>query len=199
VPSTKPQRKEYRVSPKVSLDNIDAKTGKTSQRFVDLERSESLLKPGVTPGQIVSWLKTEHGLGLSHSMAIVATIKQTTQPARSDDEQVSTHFSGKKSGRRPIDDKLVEKVSGFGSDTDLQAGASSINLRSDGKKFASVHVTADRLDGIKRKEAPAQGRLESAGSWNAIVTHRVRIHSAKEVNQEFYAWLKSAYAEIAVK
>jgi Domain of unknown function (DUF5655) len=53
--------------------------------------------------------------------------------------------------------------------------------------------------GVKLKGTPAQGRLESAGSWNAMVTHRVRIHSPKDVNQAFYTWLKSAYEEIGVK
>jgi hypothetical protein len=188
------------MSLKAYLDNIEAKTGKTPQQFVDLARSEGLIGPGVKPGQIVSWLKAEHGLGHGHAMAIVATIKQTTQPPTSDNQKIAKHFSGKKATWRPTYDKIASKVSSFGSDTDVQAGTSYISLRRNGKKFAIVQVTNDRMDvGVKLKGTSAQGRLESAGSWNAMVTHRVRIHSPKDVNQEFYAWLKSAYEEIGLK
>jgi Domain of unknown function (DUF4287)/Domain of unknown function (DUF5655) len=129
------------MSLKAYLDNIEAKTGKTPQQFVDLARSEGLLEPGIKPGQIVSWLKAEHGLGHGHAMAIVATIKQTTQPPTSDNQKIAKHFSGKKATWRPTYDKIASKVSSFGSDTDVQAGTSYISLRRNGKKFAIVQVT----------------------------------------------------------
>ena len=39
------------------LDNIKAKTGKTSDDFKKIAEKKGLLKPGVKAGQIVSWLK----------------------------------------------------------------------------------------------------------------------------------------------
>lgn len=37
------------------------------------------------------------------------------------------------------------------------------------------------------------GRLEEAGSWNSLVTHRVRIKDPKEIDAEVLRWLKQAY------
>jgi len=56
-------------------------------------------------------------------------------------------------------------------------------------------VTAERLDiGIKLKDTPPEGRLESAGSWNSMVTHRVRVHTPDEIDSELFGWLERAYA-----
>jgi hypothetical protein len=90
----------------------------------------------------------------------------------------------------------VNTVAGFGADTDVAPAASYLNLRKAGKKFAIVQVTADRLDlGLKLKGVAASGRLESAGSWNATVTHRVRVHAPDEVDGELLGWLEQAYAQ----
>lgn len=188
------------MSLKAYLDNITAKTGKTPEEFVALARAEGLLEQGVKPGQIVAWLKADYGLGQGHAMAIVATIKQTMKPPESHDAKLAKHFSAKKSAWRPVYDTIATKISALGPDADIQAGASYISFRRSGKKFAIVQVTADRLDiGLKLKETVSTGRLENAGSWNAMVTHRVRIQHPKEVDQQLFAWLKRAYSNVEEK
>jgi len=47
--------------------------------------------------------------------------------------------------------------------------------------------------GIKLKGVEPIGRLESSGSWNAMVTHRVRISPPDQLDPEVLAWLKQAY------
>jgi hypothetical protein len=55
-------------------------------------------------------------------------------------------------------------------------------------------VTAQRFDvGIKLKGVEPTERFTLAGSWNAMVAHRVRIEDAKYVDAELIRWLKSAY------
>ena len=62
------------------------------------------------------------------------------------------------------------------------------------KKFAIVQVTAERLDiGIKLRGVAPTERLAAAGSWNAMVTHRVRISDPQQIDAEVLAWLKQAY------
>lgn len=63
------------------------------------------------------------------------------------------------------------------------------------KQFALFQPsTATRMDvGINLKGVAASGRLEASGSWNAMVTHRVKLASAGDVNAELKAWLKKAY------
>jgi CheY-like chemotaxis protein len=190
------QSKESQMSLQAYLDNITARTGKTPEEFVALARTRGLLEPGVKPNQIVTRLKDEYGLGHGHAMAIVATIKKQAGPDASIDQKVARHFAGKKSRWRPVYDQLVNTVAGFGADTDVAPAASYLNLRKAGKKFAIVQVTADRLDlGLKLRGVAASKRLESAGSWNAMVTHRVRVHRPDEVDGELLGWLEQAYAQ----
>jgi hypothetical protein len=47
--------------------------------------------------------------------------------------------------------------------------------------------------GIQLKGVEPKGRLEAAGSWNGMVSHRVRLESVKGVDNELTAWLKAAY------
>jgi hypothetical protein len=57
------------------LDNIHAKTGKWPDDFEKLARDKGLFEPGTKVMEIVNWLKSEHGLGHGHAMAIVQAFK----------------------------------------------------------------------------------------------------------------------------
>lgn len=178
-------------------DNITAKTGKTPEELIELARQNGLVAPEVKPKVLIAWLGEEYGLGHGHAMAIVAEIKKQAAPEVSVDEKVDRHFAGKKSGWRGVYDRLVGHVSTLGSDTDVAPGASYLSLRKAGRKFAIVQVTAERVDlGLKLKGVAAAGRLESAGTWNAMVTHRVRIHRPDDLDRELLAWLEQAYAAV---
>lgn len=187
--------KEPPMSMQAYLDTITTKTGRTPEEIIELAGSEGLLEPGVKPQAIVTWLGEEFGLGRGHAMAIVATIRRQTEPRASTDERVDRHFGGRKAAWRPVYDSLVSTVAGFGPDIDVDPGKSYLSLRRAGKKFAIVQVTTNRLDvGIKLKDEPAGDRLEAAGSWNAMVTHRVRLHAPGAVDSELVGWLERAYA-----
>ena len=47
--------------------------------------------------------------------------------------------------------------------------------------------------GIKLKGVAPTERFEAAGSWNAMVTHRVRITDPQQIDADVLAWLKQAY------
>ncbi len=187
--------KEPPMSMQAYLDTITTKTGRSPDEIIQLAAAEGLLEPGVKPQAIVSWLGDEFGLGRGHAMAIVATIRRQTEPRASTDEKVDRHFAGRKAAWRPVFDRLVGTVAGFGSDIDVDPGKSYLSLRRAGKKFAIVQVTTNRLDvGIKLKDEPAGDRLEAAGSWNAMVTHRVRLHNPSDLDSELVGWLERGYA-----
>jgi hypothetical protein len=63
------------------------------------------------------------------------------------------------------------------------------------KQFALVQPsTKDRIDvGINLKGVPSGPRLEASGSFNAMVSHRVRISNKTEINKELKDWLRAAY------
>ena len=61
------------------LDNIEAKTGKPPEEFIQLAHEKELDKPGVKAGDIISWLAEDFQLGRGHAMAIVHIIKNGAQ------------------------------------------------------------------------------------------------------------------------
>ena len=56
------------------LDNIEKKTGKIPNDFIKLAKEKGF-SSDTKAGEIVSWLKAEHGLGHGHAMALVHVIK----------------------------------------------------------------------------------------------------------------------------
>lgn len=60
------------------LDNIEAKTGKAPQEFMQLAKEKGF-GSDTKSGEIVAWLKEEFGLGHGHAMALVHVIKNGAQ------------------------------------------------------------------------------------------------------------------------
>jgi hypothetical protein len=180
------------------LDSIKAKTGKTPADFRALAQGKGLLAPGVKAGEVVRWLKEDYGLGHGHAMAMYGAIKPADGPRQSTDEAVAAHFAGRRAGWRETYDRLMASVAGFGSDVTAQPAKAYISIVRDGKKFAIVQVTSQRFDvGIKLKGAAPTDRLTPAGSWNAMVTHRVAVTNPGDVDPELIGWIRSAYERAA--
>ena len=172
------------------LANVKAKTGKTVADFKKLAVEKGLTKYG----DIMAWLKAEFGLGHGHANAVTHMIQRGNEPRESDDEGIAKHFTGAKAAwRKPYDD-LLAKLKKFGSDVRPALTKTYISLLRGNNKFAIVQVTGKHLDiGIKLKGAPAEGRFEESGDWNAMVTHRVHIDDPKQIDAEVLKWLSQAY------
>lgn len=173
------------------LDNIHAKTGKTPQEFLALAKTK-----GITKSQeFVAWLKQDFDLGYGHAGALWYLYAHADDARASTDSRLDKLFAGKKANWRKPYDALAAKISKFGSDVKFAPNMTYVNLLRSGKKFAIVQPSAaERLDiGIKRKGVAPTKRFEAAGSWNAMVTHRVRITDAQEIDKELVTWLKEAY------
>ncbi|MGQ0602215.1 MAG: DUF4287 domain-containing protein [Anaerolineales bacterium] len=174
------------------LDNIKAKTGKTPADFRILAAKKGLAK--AKHSDLIAWLKSDFGLGHGHANLIAALILQADEPRVSADDKIAKHFAGVKAEWRKPYDSLLAKITKFGTDVRAAPTSTYISLlRGDGK-IGIVQVTTDRMDiGLKLKGVKPTGRLEAAGSWNAMVTHRVRISDPKQIDKEVLAWLKQAY------
>jgi hypothetical protein len=182
------------MSFKAYLDSIKAKTGKTAEDFQLLA-----IKKGLTNrADLMAWLKKDFDLGYGHGNLIAHLILHHGEAAPTKTDKLSGLFAGKKASWRKSYDVLAAKVAKFGEDVGVFPGGTYINLNRGEKKFAILQPSsADRFDiGIKLKGVKAAGRLEAAGSWNSMVTHRVRVSDPKEVDAEIIAWLKKAYAEV---
>jgi hypothetical protein len=176
------------------LDTIKAKTGKTPEDFLALADEKGLLDEDVKTGQIVAWLRDDYSLGRGHAMALVQTFQSATRPKQTADERIARLFSGDRARWRQPYDELLSRVAGFGPGVAQAATDTYITILRRGKKFAIVQITAARMDiGIKLKGAAPTDRFEPAGSWNSMVTHRVRIGDPSQIDGEVLAWLKRAY------
>jgi uncharacterized protein DUF4287/uncharacterized protein DUF5655 len=174
------------------LDNIKAKTGKTPADFRVIAAKKGLAQ--ATYGDLMTWLKADYGLGHGHANLIAHLIQKADEPAMSADDKIAEHFAGKKSVWRKTYDSLLVKVAKFGKDIRAAPTNTYISLLRGDKKIGIVLMTADRMDlGIKLKGVKPTGRLEAAGAWNAMVTHRVRITDPKQIDKEVLAWLQQAY------
>ena len=172
------------------LDNVKEKTGKSPEDFVKLAQEKGLTKHA----ELVAWLKADFGLGLGHARAIIVVIQNADKPRVSTDDAVAKHFNGAKAVWQKTYDDLLAKLHKFGSDVTVAPTSSYISLLRNGKKFGVVQVTSKNLDiGIKRKGTPAAGRFAESGSWNNMMTHRVRIDDAKQIDKELLTWLREAY------
>ena len=171
------------------LDNIKAKTGKSAQELAAIAKTKGLTKArGVT-----DWLKEEFDLGYGHAGMVWYLMAHEEGP-KTPNDRLAKLFSGKKEQWLEAYQKLEAKIMKFGPDVETYANTSYVNLLRGGKKFGIVQPSGERLDvGIKLKGTEAGGRLEAAGKWNAMVTHRVQITDPAALDKELLGWLEQAY------
>jgi hypothetical protein len=173
------------------IRNLEAKTGKSLATWVNLLKAEQLPKHSA----MIAFLKSKHGLGhgyanlVAHSAAGGAT-------ASTGDDPVAAQYAGAKAPLRPIYDDILAAVRKFGGDVEVAPKKGYVSLRRS-KQFAIVQPsTATRLDvGLNLKGTDPAGRLEPSGSFNSMVSHRVRLDSRKAVDKELIGWLKEAYRQ----
>ena len=174
------------------IQNLQEKTGKSLEQWIEVARSSG----GEKHGEIVKFLKERHGLGHGYANLVVHRLKQggASAPAPGGDELVEAQYAGAKSPLRPIYDAVIRTVAALGADVEIAPKKTYVSLRRS-KQFALIQAsTKDRVDlGLNLKNVAPTGRLEASGSFNAMVSHRVRLSAADEVDKQVRDWLKQAY------
>ena len=175
------------------LANLPEKTGKTLKQWHTLLKTTKLEKHG----QLVAHLKSDYGVTHGFANLIVAKFREAGSPQATGD-LVEAQYSGAKSALKPIYDAVVAAVERFGSDVEFAPKKAYVSLRRS-KQFALVQPsTKTRIDvGLNLPDTPATSRLEASGSFNAMVSHRVRLESVEQVDEQLTAWLKKAYERAA--
>ncbi|KTE25251.1 MULTISPECIES: DUF4287 domain-containing protein [unclassified Sphingopyxis] len=171
-------------------ENLRTKTGKTLGEWIALARASGI---GAHMA-LVNHLKAEHGLGHGYANMVVHAANASSSLSQDDDALVDAAFDGAKAHWRPLYDRLVALVQGFGSDVEPAPKKGYVSLRRK-KQFALLMPsTKDRFDiGLALKGQEPAGKLELAGSWNAMVSHRVRIAADAEADEQVAGWLRAAY------
>lgn len=174
------------------IANYEKNTGKPLEAWVEIATRARLAKHG----EIVKMLKEKHGMGHGYANLVAQRVLAGGTPGPGDDDLLDAQYAGKKAAMRPLYDKLAAAVTGFGADVEFSPKKTYVSLRRK-KQFALVQPsTADRLDvGINLKGMAPAGRLEASGSFNAMVSHRVRVTGAAGIDAELVSWLRAAYEQ----
>jgi hypothetical protein len=173
------------------IANMKEKTGKTLPQWIAVAKKSGAAKHG----EIVRILKSDHGM--THGFAnLVAhkTLKSDAGSAGSGNDLVAAQYAGAKAGLRPIYDALIKAAKGCG-DVEIAPKKAYVSLRRS-KQFAIIQPsTKTRVDlGLNLKGVPAEGRLEASGSFNSMVSHRVRLEQPGDVDKDVKAWIRQAWS-----
>ena len=187
------------------IRNIEARYGRPLPEWFGIIAASGLTKHT----EVVAMLKADHGMahGAAHRVSLLsrqaavpdaalASATASGPATASPGEVADALYAGKKASLRPLHDQLMARILGLGPDVSLAPKKGYVSLRRPRKQFAMIQPSgAGRIDlGLILPGVPAAGRLEPAGSFNALFTHRVRVTSAGDLDDALAGWLAAAYA-----
>ena len=156
------------------IANMKEKTGKTLDQWLVIAKKTGAGKHG----QVVNALKSEHALTHGYANLVAHKLLKSDAASQAGEgaDLVAAQYAGPKADLRPVYDAVVDAALSLGRDVDVSPKRTYVSLRRN-KQFALVQPsTRTRVDlGINLKDVPASGRLEKSGSFNAMVSHRVRL------------------------
>jgi predicted transport protein len=167
--------------------NFKEKTGKTLEEWVKRVKASGLDKHG----QIVAWLKSEHGMG--HGFANLVAHTASGLVDADGDDLLEAQYAGPKAALRPLYNTIASYAQRLGADVEIAPKKTSVSFRRSKQFACATPATKSRIDlGIQLKGAPANSRLQElkAGS---MTSHNVKLDSLEDFDDELKAWLKQAY------
>jgi hypothetical protein len=176
------------------LKNIQARTGKTLAELYAIIRRSGLGKHG----EIRDMLKREMKMGHGDANTLVsfylksaggAAPPEKTAPP---EDAVNEIYSGPKSGLRPIHEKFMAAIGGFGP-FEIAPKKGYLSLRRK-KQFAMIGPAAkSRVEvGLNMKGVKGTARLKEMPA-GGMCQYKVDVIDPKEVDQELLGWVKQAY------
>lgn len=165
------------------LRNIEAAYGMSIDDLVAEVAGSGLTKHP----EVVAMLKQRHGMthGAAHRVSLVARDRLAQASGSASPVPVASVQS--------VYETLLQTIAALGEDIEQAPKTGYLSLRRR-KQFAMLQPGARWVNlGLVLPGVEAAGRLESAVKWNALFTHRVRLASTAEVDDEIGAWLREAY------
>lgn len=166
------------------LANIPEKTGKPLADWIGIIRQSGHEKHGA----ILKFLKEEHGVSHGFANLIASKARETEEEV----DLVASQYSGAKTDLRPLYEEIVAYAKSLGPDVEIAPKKASVSLRRK-KQFALVTpATKKRIDlGVALKGDEPTDRLET---YNAMCSHRIRLETVSEFDDEAKRWVKEAYS-----
>jgi len=174
------------------IRNIEAQTGQTLDALIAAGLATGLTKHK----ELQTFFSETYGLTYGNANVVAIFARDRLKGAAGEEANfVDAQYEGQKAALRPLYDTLIAAVRGFGDDVEAAPKRTYVSLRRK-KQFALVQPGPGRVDvGINLKGVAPDGRLEKSGSFNAMCTHRVRVSSLDDVNDELLGWLRQAYEQ----
>jgi len=171
------------------IANLEKNTGKSLDEWIKIVKATGLEKHG----EMMKFLKTEHEFTHGFANLVVHKARKSDAGSAGEEDLVDGQYKGKEHFR-PIYDGLIKEISAFGNDVEIAPKKAYVSLRRK-KQFGLIQPsTKSRLDiGINLKGEKPAGKLEASGSFNSMVSHRVRVESETDVDKKVIGWLKKAY------
>ncbi len=173
-------------------ENLKEQTGKSLEEWIAIAQASGLEKHG----EIIKFLKERYGITHGYANRIAHTLKQSAASMHDDrDALISQQYSGAKAAMRPIYDHLMAEIMQFGDDIQIVPMKAYVSLRRS-KQFACLQpATKTRMDvGIKLRGVAPTERL-TAGGFNGMVSHSVKVTELSGVDTELIGWLRQAYEQ----
>jgi hypothetical protein len=175
---------------KTQIRNIEAQTGKSLDELI-----QSGLATGITKHkELHAFFANEYGLTYGNANVLTVFTRDRMKGAAGEEENFVDAQYADKEALRPIYDALVSAIESFGDDVEIAPKRTYVSLRRK-KQFGLIQPsTSTRVDvGINLKGMEPGGRLEKSGSFNSMVSHRVRLGDVGGVDDELIGWLRQAY------
>lgn len=172
------------------IANLKEKTGKSLEQWTAIAAKSGAAKHD----EIVKLLKSEHGLTHGYANLVAHTALKSDAASLSETtDLVAEQYAGEKAALKPIYAAIVAAAESAG-DVEVAPKKAYVSLRRS-RQFAIVQPsTKTRVDlGLNLKGVAPAGRLEASGSFNAMVTHRVRLETAGDVDGQVRGWIKMAF------
>lgn len=168
------------------IRNMPEKTGKSLEEWKELLKTKSFTKHS----EAVKFLKEEYKVTHGFANTIVSLSKEDNAAP---EDLVTEQYKGKET-IFPVYKKLTEVVKTFGTDVTITPKKTSVSLIRK-RQFALIKpATKTRIDlGFKLPGKETTERLENSGPFGTMCTHRVRLESTNDVDNELINWLKEAY------
>ncbi len=176
------------------LKNIQNKTGLSLDELTQLITTSGLNKHG----ELRSMLIEKLGLGYGDANALVHFVLKSDGERAAQDKGSSINdvldeiYTGPKVALRPLHEKLVEVMQGFG-DFEIAPKKGYVSLRRK-KQFAMLGpATKTQIElGLNARGLTASPRLneQPAGS---MCNYKVRLSSLDEIDSEIIQWLRQAF------
>jgi predicted transport protein len=173
------------------IKNLEEKTGKKIGDWISIVKESGLEKHGA----LVSMLKEKYQMGHGYANLVVHHALQSHAGFAEEEDLISGQYKGKEN-LRPMYEQLMKEILAFGKDVELSPKKAYVSLRRK-KQFAIIQPsTKTRMDvGLNIRDQPATGKLEAAGSWNSMCSHRVILETEEDIDADLIGWIRKSYEQ----